>query len=190
MIYSIGHANREPQAFIGLLKKYGIQYLADVRSAPYSSMFPAYNREALAVFLKSHGITYVFMGDTIGGLPDDDSCYISCRDKNKAPVRRISYNLLGQKPYFISGMQRLQAACAQGLDLVVMCSELHPEECHRSKLIGLALLKDGIVMQHIDRDGNLLDQHAVNLLINGGKNPINLWGEIDTHSGKRKEKEQ
>jgi hypothetical protein len=40
-------------------------------------------------------------------------------------------------------------------------------------------------MQHITKNGKLMDQNEVNLLINGGKSPINLWGEIDMTS-KRK----
>ena len=90
-----------------------------------------------------------------------------------------------KKGVFIKGLERLKTANEKGLNVAVMCSELNPEECHRSKLIGLSLQKEGIIMQHITKNGKLMDQNEVNLLINGGKSPINLWGEIDMTS-KRK----
>lgn len=184
-LYSIGHANREFDDFIKLLKIYGIEYLIDVRSSPYSKMFPVYNRESFSVLLKQSGITYVFLGDVLGGLPKDPSCYISYVDKKNEEARKIDYSKIEKKESFINGLNRLKTAYLKGIRVVVMCSELNPEECHRSKLIGIALQKEGIIMQHINKFGKLTDQYEVDSLINRGKNPINLWGEIDMTS-KRK----
>jgi uncharacterized protein (DUF488 family) len=185
MIYSIGHANRDIDDFIRLLQTYKIEYLIDVRSSPYSKMFPVYNRETFSVLLKKNGFTYVYLGDELGGLPKDPTCYIEYIDKKNEEARKIDYSKIEKKEFFKNGMERLKTAYAKGFHVAVMCSELNPEECHRSKLIGLTLQKEGIIIQHIDRDGKLIDQNEVNLLINDGKNPINLWGEIDMTS-KRK----
>lgn len=184
-IYSIGHANREFDDFINLLKTYEIEYLIDVRSSPYSKMFPIYNRETFSNLLKIKGITYVYLGDVLGGLPKDSSCYIDYTDRKNEEARKVDYSKIEKKDFFIKGLERLKTAYEKGIKVAVMCSELNPEECHRSKLIGLSLQKDGIIMQHINKHGKLIDQNEVNLLINGGKNPINLWGEIDMTS-KRK----
>jgi len=185
MIYSIGHANREFDDFIKLLKTYEIEYLIDVRSSPYSKMFSIYNRETLSDSLKNNGFTYVYLGDLLGGLPKDPSCYIAYIDKKYEEVKKVDYGKIEKKEFFKNGIERLKIANTKGLNVAVMCSELNPEECHRSKLIGLTLQKEGIIMRHINRHGKLIDQNEVNLLINPGRNPINLWGKIDITS-KRK----
>ena len=93
--------------------------------------------------------------------------------------------LIARRKAQMTTAAQIKTAYEKGIKVAVMCSELNPEECHRSKLIGLSLQKDGIIMQHINKHGKLIDQNEVNLLINGGKSPINLWGEIDMTS-KRK----
>lgn len=185
MIFSIGHANRDFDEFVMLLKKFNVEYLIDVRTSPYSRMFPVYNKEAFASLLKENGIIYAYMGDLLGGLPKDPSCYIYFTDKNKEQARKVDYSKIEKKEFFKRGLERLINAESKKLKIAVMCSELNPQECHRSKLIGLALQKAGIIVQHINKIGELVDQNEVNMLINGGKNPINLWGEIDMTS-KRK----
>ena len=74
-IYTIGHGNRKSEDFLTLLKHYEIQYLIDVRSQPYSKFNPQYNQNELKFFLERNNIKYIFMGDSIGGRPDDKSCY-------------------------------------------------------------------------------------------------------------------
>lgn len=187
MIYSIGHGNREFADFVKHLNTYKIEYLIDVRSSPYSKMFPIYNKESLSKQLHELGITYLFMGDTLGGLPKDPSCYIHYRDKKNEEVRKVDYNKIEKSDFFQTGLERLKNADAKGFNVAVMCSELHPEQCHRSKLIGVALQKSGINIQHITKNGEIMDQNDINALINGGKSPINLFGEIDLTS-KRKMK--
>ena len=82
MIFSIGHGNREFEDFIKLLQTYNIEYLIDVRSSPYSKFSPTFNREAFSNLLKRKGFTYVYLGDVLGGLPKDPTCYIEYTDKN------------------------------------------------------------------------------------------------------------
>ncbi len=185
MIFSIGHGNREFEEFVKLLQSYEIEYLIDVRSSPYSKYSPIFNRETFSNLLKQKGFTYVYLGDVLGGLPKDPTCYIEYTDKKHEEARKIDYSKIEKKEFFLTGLERLKTADAKGLKIAVMCSELSPEECHRSKLIGVALQKNGIIMQHINKMGKLIDQNEVNYLINGGKSPINLWGEIDMTS-KRK----
>src|SRR5699024_11881552 len=74
-IYSIGHGNKKIEDFIAELKSFEIQFLLDIRSKPYSKWNPQFNQAALDLELENNGITYVFVGDTLGGLPEDRSCY-------------------------------------------------------------------------------------------------------------------
>jgi uncharacterized protein (DUF488 family) len=46
-IHTLGTSNRSPEEFIGLLRAYGIEMVADVRSFP-ASRFPQFRREVLA----------------------------------------------------------------------------------------------------------------------------------------------
>jgi uncharacterized protein (DUF488 family) len=184
LIYTIGHGNREFKEFVKILRIYGIEYLIDVRSYPYSKMYPVYNRESFSDLLKQHGFIYAYLGDVLGGLPKDSSCYIEYKDKKNENVKKVDYSKIEKKEFFKNGLERLKTAYDKELKIVVMCSELDPEECHRSKLIGLTLQKDGIILQHIDRQGKIINQNEINLIINRGKT-FNLWGEISITS-KRK----
>jgi uncharacterized protein (DUF488 family) len=74
-LYSIGHGSRKSKDFLALLKKFGIEYLIDVRSQPYSRFHPQFRQNELKHFLEQNGIRYVFMGDELGGRPKDPSCY-------------------------------------------------------------------------------------------------------------------
>jgi len=72
-IYSIGHGNKEINTLIDELKAYEIPFVLDVRSKPYSKWNPQFNKEALQKSLAEEGIKYVFVGDKLGGLPEDRS---------------------------------------------------------------------------------------------------------------------
>lgn len=185
MIFSIGHGNRKLSEFISLLQEYKIEYLIDVRTSPYSKHSPSFNKDGLSAYLKNCRLTYVYLGDKLGGLPKDPTCYIKYTDKKDNEVKKIDYSKIENKDFFQQGIERLKTADSKGLKIAIMCSELNPEECHRSKLIGVVLLKQGIVVKHINKEGKIQDQNEINQLINKGASPINLWGEIDLTS-KRK----
>lgn len=159
-VYTIGYGNRSIEEFIDLLQKYHIQYLADIRSRPYSKFNPAFSQAALEQRLKQHSIKYLFFGDTLGGRPDDSSCYVN--DK-------VEYALVRQKPFFQQGIARIHTAWEKQLLVVLMCSELKPEECHRSKLVASVLVEQHIPVAHIDEIGNVKTQDEVLLIITGNQ---------------------
>ncbi|MBA3680141.1 MAG: DUF488 domain-containing protein [Bacteroidetes bacterium] len=155
-LYSIGHGTRKTEELIALLQKYGINYLIDVRSRPYSKYNPQFNQNELNLSLAKNDIKYVFMGDDLGGRPGDALCYTL--------DGKIDYNIVKTRNFFKRGIERLKTAYAKNIALAIMCSETKPENCHRSKLIGAALLNESILLQHIDELGELKDQVAVDLL--------------------------
>jgi uncharacterized protein (DUF488 family) len=152
-VYSIGHGTRKIEDFLTVLKSFDIQYLVDVRSRPYSRFNPQYNRNALKHSLENDHITYVFMGDSLGGRPADPDCY----DKDG----RIDYEKVQAKAFFREGITRLETAYRKDIPLVIMCSESKPAECHRSKLIGRVLAASHIFLQHIDETNRLKTQAEV-----------------------------
>ncbi len=176
-LYSIGHGNRKVEDFLALLREYAIEYLIDVRSQPYSKFNPKFNQSDLKTFLEYHGVGYVFMGDSIGGRPKDTSCY-----DNEG---KVDYDVVKTKDFFIQGVQRLKTAYNKNINVVIMCSESKPCECHRSKLIGRVLDVEGIVLKHIDEKGRLKDQTSVINESNKGQSEIDLFGN-PIHTTSRK----
>ena len=170
-LYSIGHGNKSIEAFISELKWFGIQFLLDIRSKPYSKWNPHFNQEYLKFELKQKGVTYVFAGDTLGGLPTDRSCYDS--------EGKVVYDLVQKKDFFKNGLSRLITANQNNIYLAIMCSETKPEECHRSKLVGQELLKKGITLNHILPGQIIKDQHTVINELQKGKSLTNLFNETE-----------
>jgi uncharacterized protein (DUF488 family) len=162
-IYTIGYGGRSIEQFIELLKKYEIEYLIDVRSQPYSRFNKQFSKDVLTKILREHSIGYVFMGDTLGGRPKDDSCYAD---------GRVDYSKVREKLFFQQGINRLQTAWEKQIPSALMCAEMKPQECHRSKLIGNTLCDQNIEVAHIDETGNLKKQLEVNKLLLDDQLPL------------------
>ena len=153
-VYTIGYGNRSIEDFVRLLQMYGIKYLVDLRSQPYSRYKPEFSKAALEQYLQKQHIRYVFMGDTLGGRPEDAGCYTE--------DGKVDYNILREKDFYQRGIGRLRAAWEKQLPIALMCSELKPEECHRGKLVGNTLVEQGLIVTHIDESGNPKTQDEVN----------------------------
>lgn len=176
-IYSIGHGSKKIENFIAELKSYDILFLLDIRSKPFSKWNPQFNQNELKFILEENGIKYVFVGDTLGGLPEDRSCY----DYNG----KVVYDLIKEKDFFKEGLERLTNANKKHIKLAIMCSESKPEECHRSKLIGQELLRKNISLKHIVSDKIVKSQEIVMAELTKGKGTIDLFGnETDFTSRK------
>lgn len=151
-LYSIGYGTFDVDEFVQTLKRYDIQYLIDVRSRPYSKFKPDFTQTALRNTLKITGIEYVYMGDLLGGTPEDPTCYTE---------GKADYDKIEMTEKYRQGIDRLVSAYRQAFRVCLMCSEGKPEYCHRSKLIGNTLEKRGVPIVHITPDGALLNQHSV-----------------------------
>lgn len=152
-IFSIGHGTRPIETFISLLQKFDISYVIDVRTKPRSRFNPQYNKDYFAAVLKEYGIRYVFMGENLGGIPKDLSCY----DQDG----KVDYEKVKQKDFFLSGIERIQTAYAKKIRVACVCSEISPCDCHRSKLIGEVLKERNVPLLHINKEGALEDQETV-----------------------------
>lgn len=159
-IYTIGYGARDIGEFIAALKENDIHYLVDVRSRPYSRFKPDFSKDALSAHLENAAIRYVFMGDSLGGQPQDESCYVD---------GKVDYELVATSPFYHKGIERLQDAYRQQLPIAIMCSEGKPEQCHRSKLIANTLEERNISVMHIDENNQLISQHDVRLRYSKGQ---------------------
>lgn len=151
-IISIGYSRRSIDDFTKALLDNGVKYLIDVRTKPFSKFHPDFNRESLQDILRHSGVRYVFMGDSIGGLPSDPRCYTE---------GKVDYSKTAKSYAFRHGLERLIKANSLDVNVSIMCAEMKPEQCHRSKLIGEELLKKNIVIKHLDENNIIKTQREI-----------------------------
>jgi uncharacterized protein (DUF488 family) len=148
-IFTIGHSTHNIEEFIGLLKKNGIDSIADVRSSPYSKYSPQFNSENLKPELEKNKIKYVFMGDELGARRTEPEAIDQDGKINFGKVRRLDS--------FKKGISRLKTGIEKGFKIAIMCAEKDPFECHRFSLVCYSLQKDGVQIGHILEDGSIMD---------------------------------
>lgn len=173
-IYTIGYGARDLPALLAVLNANAIEFLIDVRTAPYSRFKPEYSKDALDKALAARGIRYVFMGDSLGGRPDDPACYVD---------GKVDYARMAATAAYRAGIARVRRAFQQQQRVVLMCSEGKPEECHRSKLIGKTLDDEGIPVLHIDEADMLRTQDEIVYRLTDGQ--LSLFGDHEFTSRKR-----
>jgi uncharacterized protein (DUF488 family) len=168
LLLTLGYGKRSIDEAIGLLDQHGVRYLVDVRSAPWSRYHPDFAHDALKGHLTAHGITYLFLGEELGGRPNDAGCY----DEQG----RVDYEACRRRPAFRHGIDRLRTAWEQGQRVALLCSESRPQDCHRSKLVGVALAEEGIEVMHLDEDGAPVSQQEVMDRLLGGQ--LSLFDDL------------
>lgn len=151
-ILTIGYGGRSPEDLLATLKREDVRFLIDVRSNPVSRFNPEFSAEPLRKKLQSSGIRYVSMGDALGGRPNDETCYEN---------GHVIYERVYEKAFFKAGIDRLLKANTQGIRVCLFCSEIRPENCHRSKMIGVSLANRGISVIHLGPEGEHLTQAQV-----------------------------
>ncbi|RJP32567.1 MAG: DUF488 domain-containing protein [Candidatus Omnitrophota bacterium] len=158
VIYTIGYGKRTTDELLTILADHHITYLIDVRSSPYSKFKPEFSKTSLQPTLAQAGIRYVFMGDLIGGTPEDPVCYTD---------GKADYDKIAETERYQKGIARLLSAFEQNLSICLMCSEGKPELCHRSKLIGNTLKQKGIPVLHINEENETKTQEYIMNVIEG-----------------------
>ncbi len=145
-LVSVGHSNHDWRAFVALLRGAGVEAVADVRSSPYSGRHSHFNREQLANRLRAEGIAYFFLGDLLGGRPEQPSLYDA--------DGRVNYERVRRAEAFQRGLEQLTHA-RNGNTVAFLCSEEDPLDCHRGLMIAPALCEHGFSPQHLRKDGSL-----------------------------------
>jgi len=148
-VFTIGYATHTLAEFVSLLKRHGVNAVADVRSQPYGRVLE-FGREALALAMKTRGIEYVFLGRELGARRDEMECYVN----GQAVYKRVA-----ELPVFQEGLACLARNAAK-YNIAVMCAEKDPIDCHRTVLICRHLRKLGFSIQHILADGSLEEHES------------------------------
>ena len=152
-VLTVGYGGRELFELLDLLVRHDVEYVVDVRSYPSSRYKPQFSRAPLSKELASKGVRYVFMGLELGGRPDDPSCYDA--------DGHVDYEQCRERPVFVRAVERLVSGWRDGHRIAVLCSEGKPEECHRTKLVAEALIEQGVDVEHIDVDDELVSHAEV-----------------------------
>lgn len=153
-LFTLGHSNLEFAEFVGLLKHAEIQLVADVRSRPQSGRFPQFSQPAFGTMLDAEGIAYLFLGEELGGRPDDADAYRS--------DGLVDYRARRKSYAFQTGIERVLKEL-ENRSVALMCAEEDPLECHRFLMICPELVPAGVVPLHIRKGGQLETQEAAEM---------------------------
>lgn len=145
-LWTVGHSNHDLETFLDLVRGSGVEVVVDVRSVPRSRYWPHFNREPLHAALERAGVGYVFLGDALGGRPEDDELYDA--------DGRVRYDLVARTGRFRQGLERLLDEVSRSR-VALMCSEEDPQRCHRRLLVGRALADAPVEIAHIRKGGTV-----------------------------------
>lgn len=149
-LFTIGHSNHELSALLELLRRHGVQAVADVRSQPYSGRLPQFNRPVLEKACKENGLQYVFLGRELGARRDEPECYVEGQAR---------YDLVAKTAAFAEGLQRVLKGLAK-YRVALLCAEKDPLTCHRTILVCRHLRGRGLAIEHIHANGSLESHDA------------------------------
>jgi len=152
-LLTIGYGNRGFEAVIQRLRSLEVTHVVDVRRIPESSYWTDFRRRNLEMSLPEHGFRYVYMGDTLGA-PEDPGCPEAAAALDRG-VRAL-----------------VNAAQDPSRQLCLMCGCLRAEKCHRSALLGPAILATGLELLHVNEHDQLIP-HA-----NLPADPEKLQGDL------------
>ncbi|MDG3010404.1 DUF488 domain-containing protein [Rhodococcus sp. D2-41] len=136
-MYTVGHSTHPIAEFLAILRAYGIETLADVRTIPRSRHNPQFAQDGLPASLREEGIVYRRIDD-LGGLRHTRKDSVNTGWRNTSFRGYADYM---QTEGFARGVAELEAIAAESVT-AIMCAEAVPWRCHRS-MIGDALLVRG-----------------------------------------------
>jgi Protein of unknown function, DUF488 len=144
-LFTVGHSNHELPFFLDLLRQARINAIADVRSQPFSQRYFQFNRAELARELEDQGIVYAFLGNLLGGRPQQPSLYDA--------DGRVNYERVRKTTAFGQGLDQL-CQVRQEFTVAMLCAEEDPLDCHRGLMITPALVEQDIFPVHLRGDGS------------------------------------
>ncbi len=149
VVYTVGHSNRDPDAFVALLTSQAIAALVDVRAQPHSSRFPHFSSDSLRKTLDEAGIVYHWAGRQLGGRRE-------ARPGSRHTA--LETGLRGYADYMETDPFRRAAAqllnMAAKAPTAILCAERLPEQCHRRLIADYLALQGARVIHLIDPHEN------------------------------------
>ncbi len=146
-VYTVGHSNHTVERLLELLAAHDIAAVADVRSSPYSKYAGQFNRAPLEALVAQAGLTYVYLGEALGGMPNVPGFYDA--------DGHVRYDLIAASDRFRDGLARL-LDIARERRVALLCSEEDPRDCHRHLLLARVLGGRGVTVLHLRGDGSVI----------------------------------
>ena len=153
------------------LREYGVNFLVDVRSVPFSKQYPQCNADNMKIAGKELGIPCMNMPEIGAKASSLQDVFSKASDiffeqevfpiaKSNRPEKTellgsdeiVDFRKFRHDEYFISGLKRIENAYDKNFTLCLMCSEKEPMNCHRYFLISKALEQrygDWLEVRHI-----------------------------------------
>jgi uncharacterized protein (DUF488 family) len=146
-VFSVGHSNLAADAFLALLRGAGIGALADVRRMPASRRYPHFARKALTGALEEAGITYLWLGDGLGGRLEPSVAREGSRNAALRDPALRAYADAQETPAFQRDLAALLELAARA-PTAVMCAERDWRQCHR-QILADVLVARGAEVVHL-----------------------------------------
>ncbi len=129
-IFSIGYQERSLADFLELLAAHSVHVLVDVRETPWSRR-SEYCKDALTFRLREIGIEYVHA--KYAGNPRA----IRRGAEGHADCLHAYAKYLSRNPSIVTELdEALGGRVRSGQNVCLLCYERHPDDCHRTILIG------------------------------------------------------
>ena len=152
-LYTIGHSVVPVENIIVLLKQNLIDYVVDVRSIPYSQHASQYNKDIFKGILKVENISYYHKGKSFGARQTELSYY------NKDGY--LDFEAVRKSAEFNKCAEEIMHSLEKGLNIVLMCTEKDPIDCHRAIMVARGFELLNVPVTHILHDGSLQTQQEL-----------------------------
>lgn len=140
-VWTIGYAGYpEPADLFAVLQDKGVKLLVDVRSFPFSGIYPQYNKPAIAKLCKINGIVYRHYDKEFGARQEEPE-YLS--------DGQVDFEKFEKSEAFLEGIKKLDKALDMGYIPCLFCAEKNPLFCHRAIMVGKWLDDNGYNVRHI-----------------------------------------
>ncbi|MBU1230379.1 MAG: DUF488 domain-containing protein [Proteobacteria bacterium] len=149
-VFTAGFSNLPVERFLGNLQAHGVQVLVDVRSKPYASYTPHFNKEQIEQTARAANLGYLYLGRELGGRPDNPLFY----DEEGY----VLYDRIAVSQPFQVGIGRVLTGLRKGYRMALTCGEHDPRGCHRRLLISRVLREQGVAVAHILGHGGLISE--------------------------------
>lgn len=154
-VYTIGYGADVFDPFLRRVKAIPeVTHLVDVRTNPYSRYQEDFRGETFAHRVRTEGLKYIFMGDSLGGKPTDPAVLT---EGEVDPIKLQDWS------FFQLGVRKIVDAAQAGKVMCLMCGCSMPADCHRGTTLGTALLAACVDLVHVLPDGTSLRQSVLQL---------------------------